>query len=232
MAQPLMNSESLPVRALIADDYVLFRMGLSRALVACGIMIVGEAGNGREAVRMAAELKPDVVVMDTDMPVMGGLEATREIMKLPNAPAVLMLADAEGNASGDARSTSVLDALLAGARSFLLKDGDVADLAEGIRRAAAGESALSPSVAGALVERLRELESERRHESRRAPSALTGREQQVLTLVVEGRDNAAIGQELSISASTAKHHVAAILEKLGAANRTQAAAEAVRFGLV
>jgi DNA-binding NarL/FixJ family response regulator len=220
---PLSHDETAPVRALLADDYALYRLGLARALTALGISIVGEASNGMDAVRLAAELRPDVVVMDTDMPILDGIEATRQITALTRPPAVLVLADSH--------STDILDALLAGATSFLLKDAEVTVLAEGIRQAAAGQSALAPSVAGALVERLRELETARRP-VRECPSALTGRERQVLSLVAEGRDNAAIGQALCISSSTAKHHVAAILDKLGANNRAQAAADAVRFGLV
>jgi len=216
--------EEFAVRAVLADDYVLFRVGLRRALTALGIAVVGEASNGRDAVNLARELRPDVVIMDTDMPMMSGIDATRRIAELPNAPAILVLADAQ--------STDILDALLAGARSFLFKDSDPSDLADAVRRAARGESALAPSVTRALVERLRELEGDRLVSTRRyCPSALTGRERQVLTLVAEGRDNAGIGQALFISPSTAKHHVASVLGKLGVTNRAQAAAEAVRFGL-
>lgn len=224
MTQLPARNEALPVRALLVDDYALFRAGLRRALTALGICIVGEASTGRDAVRLAKQLRPDVVVMDPDMPATDGIETTRQIAALPDAPAVLVLADTQ--------SADVLDALLAGARSFLFKDSDAADLAHAIRRAAVGEYALAPSVTRALVERLRALETQRaRAAPKPCPVDFTGREKQVLMLIAKGRDNASIGSELFISASTAKQHVAAILAKLGASNRAQAAAEAVRFGL-
>lgn len=222
--QPLMSQEELPITALLVDDHALFRVGLRRLLNALGISVVGEASNGRDGVRLAAELRPDVVVMDTDMPIMSGIEATRLITSEPNAPVVLVLASED--------STDVLDSILAGATSFLFKHADAAELAQGIKRAAAGESALAPSVTVRLVSRLRELESARQVETQRsAPVSLTLREREVLRLVADGRDNCTIGRELYISSSTVKHHVAAILSKLGASNRAQAAAEAVRIGL-
>ncbi|UTI65903.1 response regulator transcription factor [Paraconexibacter antarcticus] len=213
----------VPVTAVLADCYSFFRMGLARALTAMGVAVVGEATDGTEAVRLAAELRPDVVVMDPDLPILDGIGATRQITAMTHPPAILILADEH--------STAVLDALLAGATGFLLKDADITDLVSGIRNAAVGECALAPRVAGALVERLRQLE--RSHASAaRCADELTSRERQVLSLVAQGRDNAAIGQALCISSSTAKHHVGAILDKLGASNRAQAAADAVRFGLV
>ena len=224
MTQPFMPEEAMPIRALLVDDYALFRAGLRRALTALGICIVGEASTGDDAVRLATQLRPDVVVMDPDMPATDGIETTRLIASLPHDPAVLVLAETQ--------STDVLDSLLAGARSFLFKDGDALDLAEAIRRAAAGEYTLAPSVTHALVERLRSLEAQRkRFAPRECPADLTGREKQVLMLIAKGRDNAAIGSELYISSSSAKQPVAAILAKLGVATRAQAAAEAVRFGL-
>lgn len=224
MAQPLTSNDAAPVQALLADSNALFRVGLKRLLHALGISVIGEASNGRDALRLAAELRPDVVVIDMELPILSGLEATRLIAELPDAPPVMVLAAAQ--------TTDVLDALLAGARSFLFKDADARMLADGIRRAAAGEATLAPSITISLVERLRELESERRVESTHVAAAtLTRREQDVLRLVACGRDNNAIGSELYISASTVKHHVAAILDKLGASNRAQAAAEAVRIGL-
>ncbi len=221
----LTTHEAMPVRALLVDGLAPFRTGLRRALTALGIAVVGEASDGRDAVKLAAELRPDVVVIDAEMPAAEGVDATRLIAGMRDAPAVLLLADVQSN--------TVLDALLAGACSFLFKDDDVADLADAIRRAACGESSLAPSVTRELVQRLRELEGRHRLDVRRScPSVLTTRERQVLRLLAEGRDNVTIGQELYMSASTAKHHVAAILGKLGAKSRAQAAAEAVRFGLV
>jgi len=211
-----------PVRAVLVDEDVAYRVGLRRTLTALGIAVVGEASSGPNALRLVKELRPDVVVID---PEMGGIDVARQIAGMHAAPAVLVLADAQ--------TAAVLDALLAGACSFLFKDDDVSDLAEGIRLAARGESTLAPSVAGELVKRLRELEKGRRLAVRGVcPSILTGREQQVLALLAQGRNNATIGEELFLSASTVKHHVARILGKLGATSRAQAAAEAARFGLL
>jgi DNA-binding NarL/FixJ family response regulator len=214
-----------PVRALLADDHAVFRSGLRRVLAAKGISVIGEASNGRDAVRLTAELRPDVVVMDTHMPIMTGVEATRLICSRSGAPVVVVLADAA--------TDDVLDAILAGAQGCLSRDADANTLAAGIEQAAAGNATLTSVIADAVVKRLRYLETERRKiERRKTVDYLTQRERQVLTLVANGRDNVAIGKELFISSSTVKHHVAAILEKLGASNRAQAAAEAVRIGLV
>jgi NarL family two-component system response regulator LiaR len=210
------------VRAVLVDDLVPYRVGLRRGLTALGIAVVGEASSGRDAVRLAKELRPDVVVID---PELGGIDAARQIAAMYEGPAVLVLADGQ--------SETVLDALLAGACSFLFKADDLSDLAEAIRLAARGESSLAPTVARELVKRLRELETGRRLSVRdTCPSVLTGREQQVLTLLAQGRNNATIGQELFLSASTVKHHVARILGKLGATTRAQAAAQAARFGML
>ncbi|MCW2998374.1 MAG: two component transcriptional regulator, LuxR family [Solirubrobacterales bacterium] len=212
------------ITTLLVDDNTLFRQGTRLLMRAHDITVLGEASNGRDAVRLAAELRPDVVVMDMDMPVMDGIQATSLISGGADAPSVLVLASVESNAA--------LDAILAGARGLLLKESDGAQIAAGVRLAAAGQSALSPSIAGLLVRRMRELETARRaHAPRRADAGLTAREQDVLRLLTAGRDNPGIGEELYISSSTVKHHVASILDKLEVHNRVQAAVEAVRIGL-
>lgn len=217
--------EDRAVTVLLVDDNVFFRRGLGIELLAAGIQVVGEASNGRDAIRLAGELRPDVVVMDTDLPMMDGVEATCRIAELPDGPVVVALAD-EDEVAG-------LDAMLAGAVSFLVKRAGGAHIAASVQLAAAGESVLSATLTGQLVRRARELEVQRRSRADHpAAEALSRRECDVLRLVVAGRGNTDIGHELYISASTVKQHVASIVGKLGVENRIQAAAEAVRIGIV
>jgi DNA-binding NarL/FixJ family response regulator len=214
-------------RVMVVDDHDLFRSGLRRLLDEHeGLDVVGEARRGDEAVQRAAELKPDVVVMDINMPGMSGVEATRGVLQAAPDSAVLML-----TVTSD--ENAVLDAVLAGASGYLLKDAKLPEIVRGIQAAAAGQSLIAPSVAGELLARLR------RHGAPDAqptppPAApdLTPRELEVLRLVVAGCDNGEIGQRLHLSASTIKHHVSNTLEKLGVENRIQAAVMAVRLGLV
>lgn len=212
----------MPVRAVLVDDAVAFRASLRAALGAFGIAIVGEAATGRDALRLATALRPDVIVMD---PQLDGIDTIRQIIALRDAPAVLVL--------GDMGSTGILSVLLAGACSFLFKDAEVSEVADAIGLAARGQSSLAPRAAREIVERLRALESERRLETfASCPRVLTRHEQKILTLLAQGRNDATIGEELYLSASTVRHHITGILGKLGATSRAQAAAEAARFGLI
>lgn len=212
----------MPVRAVLVDDAGPFRAALRRALAALDITIVGEAASGRDALRLATGLRPDVIVMD---PQLGGIDGIRQIVALRDAPAVLVL--------GEMGPTGILSALLAGACSFLFKNADPSEVAEGIRLAARGQSTLAPRAAHAIVERLRALESERRlGPVASCPQALTPDEQKILTLLAKGYTDATIGEELYLSASTVRQHITRILGKLDATSRAQAAAEAARFGLV
>ena len=185
---------------------------------------VADAVNGEAALRRLQGMRPDVVVMDVNMPGMSGIEATREITRRSPATAVMMLTVAQD----DAR---VLDAVLAGASGYLLKDARLEDIVAGIHAAAAGETVLASRVAGGLLEQVREREQLRRP----APAAgeeLSKREREILELVVAGHDNREIGQRLFIGQSTVKTHVSSILEKLRVDNRVQAAVYAIRHGLV
>lgn len=212
------------LRAIVADDHRLFRVGLRTMLEAHSIDVVADAADGEEALRLVEAIRPDVVVMDLAMPVLDGVEATRRIVAGGSGACVLVLTGSEG--------TDVLDALLAGARGYMLKGAGMDRIAEAVHAAACGQTALAPEVAGRLVDRLRALESAQVHE-RTAPPAppLTEREADVLALLVTGCDNQEIAASLYISASTVKHHVTAILHKLGVANRVQAAVQAVRIGV-
>ncbi len=185
---------------------------------------VADAANGDAALRRLPGMQPDVVVMDVNMPGMSGIEATREITRRSPSTAVMMLTVAQD----DAR---VLDAVLAGASGYLLKDARLEDIVAGIHAAAAGETVLTSRIAGGSIEQIRA--GERRPQSAPAASEdLTPREREILALVAAGHDNKAIGQRLFIGQSTVKTHVSAILEKLGVDNRVQAAVYAIRHGLV
>jgi two-component system nitrate/nitrite response regulator NarL len=163
--------------------------------------------------------------MDLQMPGMGGVAATSEVLKcLPSAQVLVLTISVE--------QSQVLDALLAGATGYLLKDAEGVDIVAGIRSAAAGDAMISPRIAGKLVERLREVDDRTAVEPEPEGSQLTDRESEILRLIAAGMDNAAIADELIISPKTVKNHVASILEKLGLENRIQAAVYAVRRGLV
>jgi DNA-binding NarL/FixJ family response regulator len=216
-----LNPVAAAIRALVVDDHDLFRRGLGDLLRDQGIAVVGEAADGAEGVRLARHVRPDVVVMDLNMPVMDGLEATRRIAaELPETRVLLLtIADDDDLA---------LEVLAAGASGFLLKDASVTEIAAGVRAAAAGESPLSPRVANGLVERLREG----RTAAAEREAELSAREVEVLRLMAQGHGNEEIARLLTISVATVKNHVSSILAKLGVDNRIQAAVHAVRRGLV
>jgi two-component system nitrate/nitrite response regulator NarL len=213
-------------RLLLVDDHALFRRGLRRLFEGHGFEIAGEASNGRAAVQLATELKPDIIIMDLSMPVMGGVEAIKRIVERDPDARVLVLTISAGEAE-------VLDALLVGACGYLLKDARAEDIVQGVRAAAAGDSMISPRIAGRLVARLRESGSPAATVAPALNEAdLTGREVEILRLIGHGKENSAIAQELFISPKTVKNHVASILSKLEIENRIQAAVVAVRQGLV
>ncbi len=178
--------------------------------------VVGEASNGAEAVRLAQELKPDVVLMDMLMPVMDGIEAITQIRKrLPDTEVVALTSVLE--------DATVVGAIRAGAIGYLLKDTESDELLRAIRAAADGQVQLSPQAAARLMREVRAPES---------PEALTDRETDVLRLLAQGRSNKEIARELIIGEKTVKTHVSSILAKLNVPSRTQAALYAVRIGLV
>jgi DNA-binding NarL/FixJ family response regulator len=211
------------VRVLIADDHVLFRRGLGRVLEQHGMVIVGEAPNGKVAVQMAHDLQPDVIVMDFSMPVMDGVEATRAIIADNANARVFML-------TITADEAQVLDAMLAGACGYELKDASAANLVYGVSAVAQGQSLISPRIAAHLVKRLREVGAARPVAADQTGD-LTTREVEILKLVAEGKENSQIATELYISPKTVKNHVASILDKLSIENRIQAAVFAVRVGI-
>jgi DNA-binding NarL/FixJ family response regulator len=212
------------IRVVVVDDHDLFRNGLVRLLAEQeGIDVVEEAGDGDRAVRVVRRERPDVVLMDVRMPGMSGIEATRRIVEEAPDTNVLMLTISDSD--GD-----VNEAILAGARGYLLKESGLEEIVGGIRAAAVGESTLSPRVAAGVVNRLRTLE--RSSLAREGEGDLTERELQILRLIAAGKDNVEIADELVISAQTVKNHVSSILAKLRLENRIQAAVHAVKRGIV
>jgi DNA-binding NarL/FixJ family response regulator len=214
------------VRVLIADDQQLVRTGFRLILDSePDIDVVGEATNGREAVALARELRPDVVLMDIRMPELDGSAATREVVALDRdaAPRVLMLTTFD-------LDEYVYDALRAGASGFLLKDVPADQLAAGVRMVAAGDALLAPTITRRLIEEF----------AAAAPTAapppgldeLTPRELEVFRLVAKGKSNAEIGAELFISETTVKTHVTRLLMKLRVRDRVQAVVLAYEAGVV
>jgi len=212
------------LRVLLVDDQDLFRTGLRSLLEEQELEIVGEAATGAEAVAQVADLSPDVVVMDLNMPGMGGVEATRHIAEIAPLTRVVMLTVSD-------EDSDVTDAILAGACGYLLKDSSIEELVAGIRAAARGEALISPHIAGKVLQRLRATSANSGIEAL-IRTELSEREIEVLKLIANGQDNALIAAELHISPKTVKNHISNILMKLQIDNRIQAAVYAVRSGIV
>jgi DNA-binding NarL/FixJ family response regulator len=219
--EPEMQEE---LRVVLVDDHDLFRTGLRNLLEEQeGVRVIGEGGNGAEAVRLVRELAPDVVVMDLNMPSMTGVEATRHITALSPLTRVIVLTISD-------EDSDVMDAIVAGACGYLLKDASISDVVGGIRSAAVGGSLVSPTIASKVLQHVRASTADiGMAESIR--TELSDRELEVLKLVANGKDNAQIAAELVISPKTVKNHISNILMKLQIQNRIQAAVYAVRSGL-
>jgi DNA-binding NarL/FixJ family response regulator len=211
-------------RVLLVDDHEIYRAGLRGLLEEAGIDIVGEAANGEGALSLVEQKHPNVVIMDLNMPGMGGIEAARQIATLAPLTRVIML-------TVSSAAPDITDAVLAGACGYLLKSATTQEIVTGISAAARGDALLSPSVAAKLLERVREAPT-RPDVPDPASASLTDREIEVLRLLSSGMDNAEIGRTLFISPSTVKNHISSILLKLQIENRIQAAVYAVRSGLV
>jgi DNA-binding NarL/FixJ family response regulator len=210
------------LRVLIADDHPLFRKGMRTLLSSMpDVLIAGEATTGAEAVEQALELKPDLVLMDLQMPEGGGLEATRRITAADPRVHILVVTLFEDD-------DSVFAALQAGARGYILKDADEEEMMRAIRAIGEGEAIFSPAIAARLMDY---FASGRPSTSAAVFPELTERERQVLQHIARGESNAAIAQELSISLKTVRNHVSNIYNKLQVADRAQAAIRAREAGL-
>jgi DNA-binding NarL/FixJ family response regulator len=218
------EAEGAAARVLLVDDHDLFRTGLRNLLEEQGVDVVGEAANGADAIRAVRELAPDVVVMDLNMPGMTGVEATRQVSSIAPLTRVVVLTISDQDAD-------VMDAILAGACGYLLKDSSIQELMRGIRSAAIGESLISPTIAGKVLQRVR-ASTPSSIDAATIRSELSDREIEVLKLIANGKDNALIAAELHISPKTVKNHISNILMKLQIENRIQAAVYAVRSGIV
>jgi len=212
------------IRVVIVDDHDLFRTGLKNLLEEQGVQVIGEAANGRDALRLVSELAPDVVIMDLNMPGISGVDTTRQLAAVaPLARVVVLTISADDD--------DVMNAVLAGACGYLLKDSSIQDLVAGIIAAAAGESLISPQIASKVLQRLRSQTSHA-DAAETIRAELSDREIEVLKLIANGKDNAQIAAELFISPKTVKNHISNILMKLQIDNRIQAAVYAVRSGIV
>lgn len=211
------------IRVLLVDDHTLVRDGLRRGLSGeDDLEVIGEASNGEEAVSAVARVQPDVVLMDVSMPVCDGVEATKRLRRTnPELPVVML------TMHGD--SPTLTSAIRAGASGYLLKDARIEEVAEAIRTAARGDTALTPELATSMLEEFRRLS---RGDQRMPGPILTKREEEVLQHIADGLSTQEVAERLYISIKTVKNHLASIYGKLDANDRTQAVVQAVKLGII
>jgi two-component system, NarL family, response regulator DegU len=211
----------MTIRLLLADDHRMLREGLRRTLEEEGLEVVGEAADGEEALRLAAKLRPDVVLMDVTMPVLDGVEATRQLHEhLPEIPVVILTMHADREV--------LARAIRAGASGYLVKDCSTDEVVRTVRLAASGETALSPELAASMLAEAQRVETP----AEELEPIISKREEEVLQLVADGLSTSEVAAKLYISIKTVKNHLASIYEKLDSRDRTQAVLRAVRMGII
>ncbi len=220
------NEDNDQIRVLIVDDHALFRRGLQMVLEQePDITVVGEAGDGSEAIEKAVESVPDVVLMDVRMPRRGGIDATSKIKEAVPSAKILMLTISDEEAD-------LYDAIKAGANGYLLKEISIDEVAAAIRSVQAGQSLISPSMASKLLGEFAQMVRKAEEKPALPQPRLTDREMEVLTLVAQGLNNRDIAKQLFISENTVKNHIRNILEKLHLHSRMEAVVYAVREKLL
>lgn len=207
----------MSLRVMLADDHRMVRQSMRRSMEDAGYDVVGEAADGQEAVRLAGELRPDVVLMDVSMPVLDGVEATRQLrLAQPGTQVVMLTMHADADV--------VRRAMQAGAVGYLTKDCSIDEVVEAVRLAASGDGGVSPGLAERL---LQEAEHSAEH-----GTGVSGREIEVLQLIAEGASPPEVAERLFISVKTVKNHLSSIYEKLDARDRTQAVLKGLRLGII
>jgi len=211
----------MTIRLMLADDHRMLREGLSRSMSEHGFDVVGEARDGLEAVNMAVSLQPDVILMDVSMPEMDGVEACRQVRASGSATKIVML-------TMHADQDVLANAIRAGACGYLVKDCSTEEIADAVRMASNGDTALSPQLAASMLDEVRKMEMAPAREER----IVTKREEEVLQAIADGCSTSEVADQMYISQKTVKNHLASIYQKLDARDRTQAVLQAVRMGIV
>lgn len=215
-----------PITVVLVDDEELIRVALDQALASSGLELVGEAATGEDAIELVVDVRPDVVLMDLQLPGISGVQAIQQLGLLAPVSRVLVLTRSEQN--------RVVEAIIAGANGYILKTAPVEAIISAVKATAAGESVLSSKIAGKLLQHIRERDIPVKTSAMAAVAiraALTDRELEIFKRLASGKSNHEIARDVSLSPNTVANHVASILAKLHLENRIQAAADAVRSGI-